>query len=478
MSSKLGHKIIKGTLWVSFDRFGSMGLQFLINLILARLLTPKDFGYIGIIYVFISVSQTFIDSGFGSALIQKKEPTQTDYSSIFYWNLISSSLIYIILFFCAPLIAIFFDASILCNILRVLGLILIINSLGIVQLNRLRKNISFHIIAIINVSSYLLAGILAIWSALSGLGVWSLVILHLTYSFINISIVWIKVKWIPSFIFSLKSFKELFQFGGYLLGANILQTISLNIQNVIIGKKFSPTVMGFYSQAQRLQDLSTNAIPGITTQIVFPVFSMFQNNKDQLTKVLSTAIKLISYCVFPLLLGLITFAEPLFEFLYGDKWLSSVPYFKVLCFGGLFVCLQNINYYAVAALGKSRALFNWSFYKWGFLLISIFIGSFFNIYGILYGLVISSVNIYMVNCYLVQKYLGFSILYQFKELTPIILTNIVNFIFCLQIEHFFPDLNIFVYFLCFILSYIALTLIFRLGIIKDFKMVKTYIAVR
>lgn len=419
MIESLGHKAASGAIWASIDRFGFMALQFGVNLILARLLTPADFGIIGMLAIFIAVSQVLIDGGFGSALIQKKNPTQTDYSTIFYWNIGFSLFLYAILFLCSPLVAKYFSMPILSDVLRAIGLNLIISSIMAIQMTRLRKELAFKKIAITNISSYVIGAIVAIIMAYHGFGVWSLVTMQLLGTSISITILWIITHWHPSLCFSKTTMRELFSFGGYIMAAGLLQEFCKNLQGIIIGKKFSATQMGYYSQAYKLDQVSSYSIPQVIVQVMYPVYSSIQDDRQKLIDILSMNIRVISFLIFPLMGLLILIAEPLITWLYGDKWLPSVPYFQILCVGGFFVCLQNINFYAVAAIGKSKTLFYWSFYKWGFLLAALLIGMNFGMYGILWGMVLSSINIYIVNASLVSKHVGLSLLKEISFLLPI-----------------------------------------------------------
>lgn len=464
----LGKQVVSGTIWAAIDRMGTMVVQFIVNLILARwLLMPEDFGYIGMLAIFISVSQTLVDGGFGSALIQKKAPSQEDYSTIFYWNVLFSAILYLILFLVSPLVASFFNMPLLCDVLRVLGLVIVINSLTIIQNNRLRKQLAFRTIALVNVGSLMLAAVIAIYIAYKGYGVWSLVAMQLLYGIFQNCFLWGVVRWHPSLQFSLSSLKSLFSFGGYLLASNILQEICKNMQGLIIGKKFSATQMGYYSQAKKLDDVCSYALPNIIVQVIFPLYSRFQDDHEKLCDLLGISIRLIAYLIFPLMLLLILIAEPLILFLYGDKWIFSVPYFQILCVGGIFVCLQNINYYAVAAVGKSRVLFNWSFYKWSVLLLLLFVGAHWGMHGILWGMVLSSMNIYMVNAFLANKYVGYSVMHQIKDFAPILVVSTLSYVGVIELQHLFVSMHFAIMVLIFIVLYLFLTYICRLRIVND-----------
>ena len=473
MSDSLGRKVVSGSIWASIDRIGTLALQFIVNIILARLLMPEDFGCIGMLAIFISVSQTLVDGGFGSALIQKEEPTQKDYSTIFYWNLTFSIILYIALYTAAPYVALYFKLPPLCKILRILGLILIINALVIVQNNRLRKQLAFRTIALINISSFFTAAVIAILTAYKGAGVWSLVIMQLLYGFFQSCLLWGIVRWRPNWTFSFDSLKKLFGFGGYLLAANILQGICQNMQGLIIGRRFSATQMGFYAQAKKLDEVCSYALPNVIVQVIFPVYSQFQNDQQKLQTLLGMSVRIISYLISPLMLLLILVAEPLILMLYGEKWLISVPYFQILCIGGIFVCLQNVNYYAVAAVGKSDVLFGWSFYKWGMLLVLLLIGMHWGMFGLLWGMVLSSINIYIVNAVLAFKYVGYTIFQQVRDIVPVLIIGILSFVCVFFLKICLPDIHFVIVALLFGIIYLILTWIFHLQVMTDINHIKT-----
>lgn len=414
----LGNKALKGSFWASVDKFGSMGLQFFTNLVLSRLLIPEDFGTIGILSIFLLVAQSLIDGGFCASLIQKKEPTQDDYSTIFWWNIGLAVLLYAVLFFASPIVSRFYRIDSLLSVLRVIGLVLITNSLSVVQANRLRKQLVFGKLAFVNITAYIIGAVVGVIAAVRGCGVWSLVLMQLTYSTFTAVLLWLVTHWHPSFVFSLKCFKELFSYGGYLLAAGLLQEVCKNFPGIIIGRKFDTTQMGYYSQASKLDSVASTSLSGIIVQVMFPVYSSIQDECERLVEMLKMNVRVISILVFPLMGGLIMTAEFFFDFLYGEIWIPSSVYFQILCVGGVFVCLQNINFYAVAAKGRSRQLFVWSFYKWGALLVLLLVGMNFGMKGLVWSMVVSSVNIWATNAFLVQKYVGLKFLNQVEQILP------------------------------------------------------------
>lgn len=425
MSSATAHKTTRGVLWAGIDRFGIVLLQFVINLVLARLLTPGDFGCISMILIFVAVSQTLIDGGFGAALIQKIDATQRDYSTIFYWNTLFSVGLYLIIYASAPSVSSFFRMPLLEDMLRVLGIVIIINSLSLVQRTILRKAINFKTIAIVDIISYSASALVAIYLAHRDFGAWSIVGMQLSIASISTILLWVLSKWRPSLTFSFNSLKSLFSYGGFLLIASIMQDVCTHIQGVVIGRRFSAAETGLYSQAKKMDEVASMTLPAVFCQVLFPIYSEKQNNISELRSMLSQNMKMISFIIFPLMMLLIIVAKPLFILLYGDQWIDAVPYFQILCIGGFFSALYNFNYYAVAAVGKSKALFYWGCYKWGVLLVLLLIGASFSMLGVLIAMVISNINIYLTNALLAQRYIGYRLGQQIVDIIPTLITTII-----------------------------------------------------
>lgn len=466
MAESLGHKAAKGAVWASVDQIAMVVMRFVSNLLLARMLVPADFGAVAMLSIFMVVANTLIDGGFANALIQKKEPTQTDYSTIFYWNLAFSTAIYAILYFCAPPIADFYELAELKNVLRLQGLVLIVNSFILIPRTRLRKQLAFKSLAIVNIISYILAAALSIAMAWRGYGVYALVWFEMGWVIFSAIMLFVVARWIPSATFSGESFKALFGFGGYMLAAALLQDICKNLQNLIIGKRFSDTDLGLYSQAQKLDQISSYTLPQILVQVMFPVYSSVQDDHERLGRLMMMNMRVIALWIFPVMSVLILAAEPILRLLYGDKWIDATPYFQILCGGGFFVCLQNVTFYAVAAVGKSRALFRWSIVKWGTLLALLFVGMQFSMKGLLVCMMLSNVNIFAINVYLSAKYVGARIVSQIVNLLPVV-GCIALAALATAAVWFAVGANQIVLALTFAVAYLGSVLLFRLRAVAD-----------
>lgn len=465
-------KTVSGILWSAVDRFGNVLLQFIVNLVLARLLTPEDYGCVGMLAIFIAVSQTLIDGGFCSALIQKQDVTSKDYSTIFYWNIAFSGILYALLYAIAPAVSQFFNTPILCDVLRALGIVLIVSSFGLVQRVQLRKQLKIKQLALVNIISLVVASAASIRMAFLGYGVWALVALQVVNNLIASVVFWFITKWKPMLYFSLEKLKGLFSFGGYLLVASILQEFSKNVQGVIIGHKFSALEMGLYSQAKKLEEVSCSTFAQVIVQVMFPVYSELQSDIARLREMLKNNISLIAFAIFPIMVVLIIVAEDLIPFLLGDKWVPVVPYFQVLCIGGFFTCLQNVNFYAVAAIGKSDTLFRWSFYKWGMLLVMLLVGMYWGIYGVLVSMVLSEFNIYMVNALLVKKYVKMPLRTQLLACMPSLAISLLAGASIVALCHFI-QVNFILNIIFFLIIYISSAYLCKFAVLKDMqKMLK------
>ncbi|NLT46251.1 MAG: lipopolysaccharide biosynthesis protein, partial [Thermotogaceae bacterium] len=339
-SSNLRQKTASGLFWSFSDLIANQGIQFLIQVVLARLLLVEDFGLIGMITIFIAISTSFIDSGFSQALIREQEAKQEDFSTVFYFNLAMACGLYIILFFSAPFISDFFKEPRLIAILRVLSLVLIINSFGIIQRVMLVRRIDFKTQTKISIIASISSGAVAIVLAYFGFGVWSLVIRTLTMQFLVAFLLSISNRWKPSLVFNIHSFKRLFRFGSRLLVSGLLDKIYNNIYYVIIGKFFSATDLGYYTNAKKLEETASAAVTGALQRVSYPVLSSMQNEESRLRAGFAKIIRTSTYLNFPIMVFLAAIANSLIKLIFSEKWLPSIPYFQILCFAGMLYPLH------------------------------------------------------------------------------------------------------------------------------------------
>lgn len=436
MSERTQNKSIIGVIWALTNKYGVVLLQFVVNLILARLLSPAEFGVVGMILIFIVISQTLVDSGFDAALIQKLNPTKKDYSTVFYWNIGVSVILYGVIYISSPAIGAFFRMPEIGNLLRVLGCVVVLDSLASVHRALLRKNLEIKKVAIVGLISYALSSVIAVILAEQGAGPWSLVWMRLANGFTCAVLFSIVSRWRPSFTFSFSSLKELFSYGGFIFISNLMQGICAQIQGVLIGRYFTPAQTGMYTQAKKMDDIASWTAPSAIMQVVFPLYSERQNNLESLCALLRRSLRMISYLMYPLLGILIVISKPLIVFLFGSAWEDAAECFQILCVGGLFSSVHIFNYHAIAALGKSRLLFRVAVYQWCVLLALLFLGVRFGLNAVLWAMVISNINIYLVNGYLVQRYIGYQLTQQVRDIAPNLLCAGVSILAVWGLKYF------------------------------------------
>ena len=425
---KLKQKAAAGMVWTALQKYSTMFVQFISGIILARLLTPYDYGCIGMLAIFMVLAETFIDGGFGSALIQKKRPTQEDYSTIFWWNLGVAFLMYTILYISAPAISNFYGIPLLCNVLRVQGLVLFIYAFNIVQRNQLKKKLNFKVLSIVTITTSIIALGVTIFMAYKGFGVWALVVQHLITAAIPAIVFWFFIKWRPIRTFSKQSFKELFGFGFYMFLTHLVNHFGQQIQGLLIGKVYNASTMGYYSKAHGVEKLVSNSISKVMTEVTYPLYAEAQDNKAMMINMIKRLTTTLSYLTFPLMFIMILIAKPVFVLLYSERWLSSVPYFQVLCLAGLANCLMAVNLQTISAIGKSKEMFLWTLVK-RTVGIGLIAGglALFEMPGLLVGTVLSVWFMYLVNIYLVSKYIGYKWIQQLKDLMPILVLSLTAF---------------------------------------------------
>ena len=415
MAESLKQKTISGMIWSGIGRMGTVGISFISNLVLARLLMPDDFGCIGMLYVFIAISSIFISGGLGQALIQKKNPTHIEYTTVFYWNLVMSIIFYGILFFTAPAIARFYNIPLLKQVLRVQSIVLLIQSFSIVQANQLQKQLRFKELSTRNISAALAGMVVAIVMAFSGCGVWSLVGSTLTQGIVSVILLWKMSAWRPTWEFSFKALGQLFSFGGLMLLSSLVETIYTNLQSLIIGKIYSAKDLGYYAQARKLEEVPTNSLSAVVNEVSFPVFSALQDDKQALLAGVRKNVKAITYLNFPLMILMMVVAEPLITFLYGEKWLPSVPYFQILCVSSMIYTLNTLNTNVIKSLGRSGIFLVVQLTKRLIGIALIVWGVRFGIVGLLWAVTSVGYISFIINAIVNGRLISYGIFKQIKD---------------------------------------------------------------
>lgn len=416
---------MKGVVWALTEKFGLTSVKLILGIVLARLLSPEDFGLIGIITVFIAIAQVFVDSGFGMAYIQKKYVNDEDADTIFISNLIISIGLYIIIFFSAPLIASFYGQADLVSLTRVLAMVILINAFNVIQRAKIVRSVRFKQLTKITFISSLLSGIIGIVAAYKGMGVWALVVQSIcSRIFVGIGF-WYISDYRPQWRFSYQSFKEMFSFGSWMLFSSLITTIFNNIYIIAIGKFFPVAQLGFYTKSKQLAELPTHQTAQAIGSVAFPVYSRFQDDRGKLRNAMTRFIQYSMLMIVPLITVLIIVSEPLVIILLTEKWAPIIPYFQIICFTALLYPLNQINIQSLTSLGKSKLVFNLALGRNSLRLINIFISYKLGISQMLLGEMIIAVIYFFVNTWFVQKFVHYGTSEQIRDIWKIFVGGLI-----------------------------------------------------
>jgi len=424
MSDDLKQKMLSAMTWSTVDRFGQQAVQLVIGLILARLLTPADFGLIGLVMVFVSLSTSLVDGGFGQALIRKQNANETDYNTVFYFNIIISVSLYIILFFLAPSIAIFFNQPQLISISRVIFIAILFNALYLIPVAKMVRNLDYKNGAKINIFSVTCSGIVGVTLAFNGFGVWSLVAQQVLFHFVRMISLHYFVKWKPQVIFSFNVIRNFWSFSINLLGTYILNTIFNNFYILILGKFYPKYEVGFYSQANKLSETTNTSFQSILVGSTYSLLVKIQNDDVRFRRVFREIARKISIITFPIMLVLIVVAHPLIYVLLTEKFIASVPYFQLLCFASLFAPLYGLNISALNSRGKSKITFRLEIIKKVLILLSVVICFHFGIIAMLTGYVLACFIAYLISTFYLKTDLKHYIKHQITDFIGCIVIGI------------------------------------------------------
>ena len=411
--------------WSAFGSFSTQGIRFIIGIILARLLMPSDYGLIGMLAIFFALSQLFVESGLSNALIQKKDRTDVDYSTIFYFNLSVSLTFYLILFFSAPLIAQFYSTPELIKLTRVLSLSLLINSFAIVQQARLSIMLDFKTPALISVFSVTISGALGIYLAYKGFGVWALVVQSLSSSVVRSLLLFVYNWWLPKIVFSISSLKRLFGFSSKLLGAGLIATVVNNLYSILIGKIFNASDLGFYTRAKQFPELLSTTITSILQGVTYPILTSLQEDSERLVSVYGRLMRMTVFFVIPLLTLFALLAEPFIHLILTDKWMPVVPLIQWLCFARMITPISTLNMNILNAIGRSDLFFKVDISKLPLTVGALLVTVPFGIEAVVIGHFVTSTISFFINAYYPGKIFNFGALRQIKEMKTVILATII-----------------------------------------------------
>ena len=416
MAESLRKKTLNGVAWSALERFSNAGVSFLIGLLLARLLMPSDYGLIAMLGIFMAISQTFIDSGFSSALIRKPDRTEVDNSTTFYFNIVVGLVCYVLLYFSAPYIADFYNSPELTAITRVMGFVLVLNSLCVVQQALLTIKLDFKTQAKVSLTSTIVSGIVGVVMAFVGYGVWSLVAQTVLNSFIRLVLLWVMAKWRPTEHFSRSSFHELFSYGSKLLASSLLDTVYNNLYTIIIGKKFASASLGIYSRADQFAKFPALNVTGIVQRVTFPVLSTIQNEDERLRLNYRKFLRLSAFVVFPIMIGMAAVAEPMVQMLLTDKWIGCVPMLQILCFSLMWYPIHAINLNLLQVKGRSDLFLKLEVYKKILGVSVLFISVPLGLIAMCIGRLSTAIISLALNTHYTGKLLNMGFFFQMKDL--------------------------------------------------------------
>lgn len=424
MASALKLKTIRAVIWSFVEALGLRSVQFFVGIILARLLLPEQFGLIGMLMVFTAVAQTFLDSGFGAALIQKQEITEKDINSIFYFNIFTGIVVVTCLFALSPFVAAFYNQPVLSPLLKLISLTLFINAFGLIQNVLMIKAIDFKTQTKVTCIASVSSGIIGISMAYQGCGVWSLAGQQISDSIFRTILLWVFNRWRPAWIFSFQSLQELFHFGSKLLASNLLFTFFDNIYLIVIGKLFPLADLGNFTMAKELQRVPTTTLPRVVGRVTFPVFSTIQDDPERIKRGVKKTLTVLVSIHFPIMLGLAVVSRPLVLVLLTEKWAPCIPYLQLLCLVGIMYPMHLINLNVLQAMGQSNLFLRLEVIKKILIVFNILITYRWGISAMIGGQIVTSLLGYYLNAYYNKKLIDYSIFEQIVDLYPYLLAAV------------------------------------------------------
>lgn len=418
-------KIVKSFGWKLLERCSSQAISLLVTIILARVILPHDFGVIALIIVFIDIANVIIDGGLNTALIQKKNTDETDYSTILYFSMGMATVLYMLLFFLSPLIARFYDNSFLTPIFRVLGVILFFNSFNSIQRAYVAKNMLFDRLFYCSLGATIISGATGIVLAFNGYGVWALVMQQIVFQITLTIIMWFTIQWRPHLIFSISRFQKLFDFGWKVLVTNLIISFYENVRSLVIGKLYSPATLAFFDRGKQMPGLIMLNINSSLQAILLPAFSDIQDERSRVKQMMKRSIELTNFCILPILVGIIVTAEELVTILLTDKWLEAVPFIQIFCIAFMLMPIQSSNMSAIKALGYSGITLKTEMIKKGLETIILIVSFMIGIYAVAWGIVLYNLICIVINLYPCKKILNYGIAEQIRDVLPYVVLSAI-----------------------------------------------------
>ena len=425
MVDSLKKQAVKGVVWSAVERFSVQGIQFVLSIIIARLVAPSEYGLIAMLGIFMAIAQTFIDSGFSNALVQKKDRTEVDFSTVFYFNIVVALLVYLILYFSAPYIALFYKEPLLDIITKWVGVNIIISAFSIVQRAKLTIQLDFKTQAKASLISVVASGVLGIFLAYYGYGVWALVTQALLNNLLDTLLLWLFAHWMPKWKFSYQSFKQLFSFGSKLLLSGLLHSVYLNLYTLVIGRKYSATDVGYYNRSYSIAQYPSVNIVMIISRAIYPLQCEMQDDDERLTRSFIQYLRMSCYIIFPLMMGLAVLAKPLVLLLLTERWLPAAKLISILSIAYMWYPVMVINNQILNVKGRSDYFLKAEIVKKVLAVLILVITMQYSLTWLCLGIVFYNILDIIIIIYFVKKVILTSYLSQIKSLFPIFFITMV-----------------------------------------------------
>lgn len=418
MERGMKKKILGGLFWRFAERICAQGVSLIISIILARLLSPRDYGAISMVMIFITIANVFVDSGFANALVQKKDADSIDFSTVFYFNMVFSIVLYLIIFLGAPFIAKFYNMQELSSVLRVLGIQILISGFKSAQISYVQKNMLFKRFFWSTLGGTICSGAIGVFLAYHGCGIWALVAQYLSNSAVDTIVLWFTVNWRPTWQFSFGRLKSLFGYGWKLLIWSLMSTFYENLRSLIIGKKYSSEDLAFYTKGKQWPNLIITNVNTSISSVLFPALSQYQDDKIKLKEMTRKSISISSYIIAPMLMGMAGLSTPIITLLLTDKWLEAVPYMWICSFYLMFMPMQTANLEAIKAMGRSDLILKMDFIKKIMQIGCLLISMHFGVQAIASSAILTTLFACVVNAWPNQRLMGYRYREQMQDLLP------------------------------------------------------------
>lgn len=417
-------KILSNFIWRFAERSGAQAVQFMVSIVLARILAPEIYGTIALVLVFAQVLQVFVDSGLGNALIQKKDADDTDFSSVFYFNILCCLLLYALIYVLAPVIAAFYNNTSLIHVIRVLCLTIVISGVKNVQQAYVSRTMQFKKFFFSTLAGTIVSAVVGIYMAINGYGVWALVAQKLVNLSVDTLILWITVKWRPKREFSFERLKILLNFGWKLLVSALIDTIYTNLRQLIIGKIYTEADLAYYNRGNQFPNIIVANINSSIDSVLLPVMSKEQDNPEHIKAMTRRAIKTSIYIIAPIMMGMVFAAKPLVQVVLTDKWLPCVPYLRIFCITYMFYPIHTANLNAINAMGRSGLFLKLEIAKKIVGMILLLSTMWFGVMAMAYSLLVSCMASQIINSWPNKKLLGYGYTEQLKDILPSIILSV------------------------------------------------------